>query len=398
MIGDITLLKLSKTDKPVMRMHAIIEKEYHEFWSFWGIEKAYQKIEGQKRLRYHLGHVLITQYLREISNHGNTIRPILLDYKGGMGTQVVWSDDDVEITKEFLRCFLGETVQPESYGNYFKEIISTSESEKLYENISSQTHQLTQPIRDAYDRLVQNDNTGYHLYKYRDMSIADFQYVPQSLYDIYESFERRDIIPPHIFFASLFALHISSVSESNFIDGFWVKEGFPFLACIQRGKDHKICIIEGKRSAYIWLFMDYLRIMYEHKNNDKLNFPDIGFIDSLPSINGAPFMQLNNPSEALFIDSRDSEIKQKLMHTSNTTRQEYSLRIFRDVYNEKPLADWVAEAVQKCKGYRAQIYSIRLRESVIITLFRAFFDGAKEFTYIKAILSFVIGIKDRFKR
>lgn len=230
------------------------------------------------------------------------------------------------------------------------------------------------------------------------MGVADLQYVPRSLCDIYESFEYKEIIAPHIFFASLFALHISSVSESDFINGFWVKEGFPFLGCIQRGDGRKICIIEGKRSAYIWLFLDYLRIMYEHKTKDKLHFPDVGFIDSLPSVNGAPFMQLNNPSESLFIDSPDSEFKQKLMHASNTTRQEYSLRVFRDVYNEKPLADWVVEAVQKCKGYRSRISGIRQQERVINTLFGACFDGIKELEYVKAVLSFANRIKDRFKR
>ncbi len=316
MIGDIVFLTLTKTDESIMRMRTIDIDKYQEIWSFWGMEAAKQEIEGRERLRYHLGHLLITKYLTEISNCNKKVRPVLLDYKGEDGAKVSWSEKDVKTTKDFLSIFLGKTIRPESYRSYFERVINHSDSKELYNNICSQTQQLIEPIQEKYHSLHHSDKTWYYLSKYRDMNIIDFQYIPKNLRDIYESFEYRSIISPHIFFASLFALHISNNSETQFINGFWVKKGFPFLACLQTVENKKICIIEGKRSAYIWLFMSYLRIMYEHKNECKINFPDIGYIDSLPSINGAPFMQLNDPSEALFLDSYESEIKRKLMQTS----------------------------------------------------------------------------------
>jgi len=362
MINDVSILRLKPWDQnrdDIPRMDPINESAYDEFWSFWGLEKAYQIINGRERLRYHLGHVLFAQQLRDLNNRSNDVKPVLLDYKGAGETRAEWSDYDLGITESFLKIFLGDTVIPGRIQDYVDKVRHSS-MKPLYDKIKSQTYNLAEPIRVAYENFKKNEHTLYYLQKYRDLSVGDLQYVPPCLNDFYEKSGVNDFVPSHVFFASVFALYMSDQSQSDFVNGFWVQEGFPLLACIREVEGRKICIIEGKRSAYIWLFIDYLRIMYDHKNNYELDLPDVGYLDSLPSLHGAPFMQRDVPEEALFIDSFSTEMKKKMLHMSKVLRGEYSLRVFGQTYNpEQDPAKWRKAAVGECECIRNKIDELR---------------------------------------
>jgi hypothetical protein len=355
MINDVSILRLKPRDQNrdyIPRMDPIDESDYNEFWSFWGVEKAYQEIDGRKRLRYHLGHVLFGQQLRDLNNRGNDVKRVLLNYKGAGETQGDWKKADLDTTERFLKILIGDTVTPELITDWVDTVRHSRSMKPFYDKIKSQTYELTEPIRVAYENFKKNEHTLYYLEKYRDLSVGDLQYVPPALNDFYKTSGIDDIVPSHVFFASMFALHRSARSDSDFVNGFWVQEGFPLLACIKEVEDRKICIIEGKRSAYIWLFIDYLRIMYDHKNNCKLNLPDVGYLDSLPSLHGAPFMQLDVPSEALFIDSSSEKMKEKMSHMSEVVRMEYSLRVLDMPYAQK---QWIDGAVSACEKQRTLI-------------------------------------------
>ena len=208
MINDVSILRLKPWDQnsgDIPRMDPINESEYKEFWSFWGIEKAYQIINGRKRLRYHLGHVLFAQQLRDLNNRSNYVKPVLLDYRGGGKTLANWSDDDLRITESFLNIFLGDTVVSERI-QYYIDKVKHSSMKPFYDKIKSQTYNLTKPIRVAYENFKKNEHTLYYLQKYRDLSVGDLQYVPPCLNDFYKKSGVKDIVPSHVFFASVFAL------------------------------------------------------------------------------------------------------------------------------------------------------------------------------------------------
>lgn len=115
MINDVSILRLKRWDKDrdrdIPRMDPIKEGEYKEFWSFWGIEKAYPKIDGRCRLRYHLGHVLLAQKLRKIHQEID-VKPVLVDYKGHGEKQANWSDDDLKTTESFLKALIDDSIVP----------------------------------------------------------------------------------------------------------------------------------------------------------------------------------------------------------------------------------------------------------------------------------------------
>ena len=401
MINDVNMLRLERWDKDrdrdIPRMDPIKEGEYKEFWSFWGIEEAYPKIDGRCRLRYHLGHVLLAQKLRKIHQEID-VKPVLVDYKGHGEKQANWSDDDLKTTESFLKALIDDSIVPGRILEYVEKVRRSTSVKKLYGDIKLQTYSLTEPIQVAFEKLRGDERTLYYLQKYRDLSIGDLQYVPPCLDDLYKTSSVFDIVPSHIFFASVFALHTSSRSQSDFVNGFWVREGFPLLACIKEVEGQNICIIEGKRSAYIWLFIDYLRIMYEYKNNRKLNLPDVGYLDSLPSLHGAPFMQRDVPTEALFIDSSSKEMKQKMSHMSEVLRREYSLRVFGQTYNPKQApAEWIKAAVGKCECARNDI-GFRKRYKREETG-RVFVECVKELcTPFRAGINFFSGLWDIYAK
>lgn len=355
-MNDLNILRIEPWTQSVgdiATMNPLEENAFDEYWSFWGIEKAFQDIEGKRRrLRYHLGHVLFVQQLKKLHNQNNRLRIFLLDYRGTGEGRADWSEEDINTAESFLKLFLDASVIPERIFKYM-DLAKKSSVSKFYEDIKSQVYALTEPIQAAYDELVKNEHTKFYLHKYRDLRIGDLRYIPPCLRDVYEKSSVYRIVPPHIFFASVFALYTSYGSQTKFVNGFWVQEGFPFLACIQKFEDKKICIIEGKRSAYVWLFIDYLRIMYEYKNECKLDLPKVGYLDSLPSLQGAPFMQLNEPHEALFLDSLNSEIKRKISRMSEVMRREYSVRLFHHVQPDSP--KWAKEAVAECACLRSKV-------------------------------------------
>lgn len=358
-----TILEMKQWTKDmgeIPYIYPIDETRYDELWSFWGLENVYPKIAGKKRLRYHLGHVLLTQKLQKI-HHEIGVKPILVDYLPIQQHQQLWSQEDKEKTVLFLKRMIDNTIEPEPLMQYIEKVKCATKIKTTYASIRSQISSLVEPVQVAYEELKKNEHTLFYLEKYRDIGVNDLKYIPPCLAYFYENSSIQDIVPPHIFFASVFALHRSSMSDSDFINGLWVQEGFPFLACIKEFESKNICVIEGRRSAYIWLFIDYLRIMYNNKNNCKLDLPDVGYLDSLPSLYGASFMQRDVPEEALFIDSSLREIEKKVSHMSLALRREYSLRLFGSAFDPQyDSSQWERNAVKRCENIRNQINELCL--------------------------------------
>ncbi len=296
MISDVCTIKKMKKEGKIP-LFTSVGYGYDEFWSFWSLENPFQ--QNSKKLRYHLGHSLMARKMRDLLNKSKKIKPIICDFQKGTGDWDDTQESYLKTTKDVVSHLINDQTA-EKFAKVeltcISEYVAAIKNDKIkgtYDQIVDRIPSLMRPIKDAYNELAPNYENFYYLNKYRDMSIPDLLFVPQNLASIYESFsyEEKDV-PPYVFFASLYALHQSKHSDSDFIDSFWVKTGFPLLACIQNIGENKrdICIVEGKRSAYIWLFLDYLRYMYEIKypeNKADIDWPTVVYLDSLPATHGA---------------------------------------------------------------------------------------------------------------
>ena len=336
MISDVCTIKKMEKEGKIPLFESVEYSEKKEFWSFWSIENPCQ--QNSKKLRYHLGHSLMARKMRDLLNKNIKIKPIICDFQKVTGN---W-DDTQESYLKITREVVGRLVNNQTVEKYVKveptcisEYVAAIKNDKIkntYDRIVDRIPSLMRPIKNAYNDLAPNYENFYYLCKYRDMSIPGLLFVPQNLASIYKSFPYREQdVSPYVFFASLYALHQSELSDTDFIDSFWVKTGFPLLACIQNigEKKQDICIIEGKRSAYIWLFLDYLRCMYEityPEDKADIDWPTVVYLDSLPAIHGASYMESGFPAEAIFIDATKKETKKKLTNIPDSIRREYFAR------------------------------------------------------------------------
>lgn len=336
MISDVCIINTIEKEGKIPLFDSVEYDCYDEFWSFWSLENPYQK--NGKSLRYHLGHSLMAKKMRELLHQNKKIKPIICDFQKVTGNWDETQKDYLIKTKDVVSRFVNDLpvediikIEPTCISEYITAIKNDRLKDK-YNRIVTRTPELMEPIKNAYKELTPNYENFYYLYKYRDLSIPGLLFVPQRLANIYKSFPYGEkVISPYIFFASLYALYQSEHSDTDFIDSFWVKTGFPLLACIQNngGKKREICIVEGKRSAYIWLFLDYLRYMYAFmfpEDKDDIDWPTIVYLDSLPAIHGGSYMESGFPAEAIFIDATEKETKEKLTNIPDPIRREYIAR------------------------------------------------------------------------
>ncbi|WP_300461647.1 hypothetical protein [Desulfobacula sp.] len=377
MISDVCIINTIEKEGKIPLFDSVEYDSYDEFWSFWSLENPYQ--ENSKRLRYHLGHSLMAKKMKDLLHNNKKIKPIICDFQKGTGNWDAVQELYLEKTKDVVSRFVNDPtaeniikIEPSCISEYVAEI-KTEKLKDTYNRIVSRTPALMEPIKKAYRELAPNYENFYYLYKYRDLSIPGLLFVPQKLASIYKSFPYGEkVISPYIFFASLYALHQSAHSDTDFIDSFWVKTGFPLLACIQKNgeKKREICIVEGKRSAYIWLFLDYLRYMYAFmfpEDKDDIDWPTIVYLDSLPAIHGASYMESGFPAEAIFIDATKKETKKKLTNIPDPIRREYFARCLetgmnpsREGWEDAFIGHWMQQNAMICPRPPKKSFSKRL--------------------------------------
>ncbi len=336
MISDVCVIK--DIDRGKIPSFEPVEYDgYDEFWSLWSLENPCQR--NNNRLRYHLGHLLMAKKMKSLLNDNKQVKAIICDFQKGTGRWDATQESYLKTTREALSIFLNDQIDikaaipiKSTCMSEYVEAIKKSATKDTYDRIAKRIQSLLDPIKNAYKSLSRNYENLYYLYKYRDISIPGLLFVPKKLDSIYKSFPYKEI-PPYVFFASLYALYQSEErSETDFINSFWVKTGFPLLACVQNldgEKRREICIVEGKRSAYVWLFLDYLRYMYKSiypEDKADIDWPNVVYLDSLSAIHGASYMESSFPSEAIFIDSSKKETKKKLANIPEPVRREYSAR------------------------------------------------------------------------
>ncbi len=366
MISDVCIINTIEKEGKIPLFDSVEYDSYDEFWSFWSLENPCQN-KNSNRLRYHLGHSLMAKKMKDLLYNNKKIKPIICDFQKGTGNWDADQEKYLKKTKEVVSSFVNYStaenmikIKPTCISEYVAEI-KNNKLKDTYDRISSRTPELMEPIKAAYRELSPNYENFYYLYKYRDLSIPGLLFVPQKLASIYKSFPYGEkIISPYIFFASLYAMHQSANSDTDFIDSFWVKTGFPLLACIQKNgeKKREICIVEGKRSAYIWLFLDYLRYMYAFmfpEDKDDIDWPTIVYLDSLPAIHGASYMESGFPAEAIFIDATKKETKKKLTNIPDPIRREYFARCLetgmnpsREGWEDEFLGHWMRQNAMIC--------------------------------------------------
>ncbi len=335
MISDVCVIK--DIDRGKIPSFEPVEYDgYDEFWSLWSLENPCQR--NSNRLRYHLGHLLMAKKMKSLLHVNKEIKAIICDFQKGTGKWDATQESYLQTTRDVLKIFLNDQIDLKATISVelicmseYVEAIKKSDIKDTYDRIAKRIPSLLDPIKKAYENLSTNYENLYYLYKYRDISIPGLLFVPQNLDSIYKTFPYKEI-PPYVFFASLYALYQSKRSETDFINSFWVETGFPLLACVQNldgEKKQEICIVEGKRSAYVWLFLDYLRYMYKiiyPEDKADIDWPNVVYLDSLPAIHGASYMESSFPSEAIFIDSLKKETKKKLANIPKPVRREYSAR------------------------------------------------------------------------
>lgn len=336
MISDVCTIKKIEKEGKIPLFESVEYDNFDEFWSFWSLENPCQK--NSKKLRYHLGHSLMAMKMRDLLHQNKKIKPIICDFQKDTGN---WDDNQesyLKTTINVVSCFMNDQKFAQVEPTCISKHIAAIENDKIkdtYDRIADRIPSLMRPIKKAYNELAPNYENFYYLSKYRDLSIPGLLFVPQNLASLYESFPYGEKeVAPYVFFASLYALHQSEHSDTDFIDSFWVKMGFPLLACIQNIGEEKrdICIVEGKRSAYIWIFLDYLRYMYEityPEDKADIDWPTVVYLDSLPAIHGASYMESGFPAEAIFIDATNKETKKKLANIPDSIRREYFARCLK---------------------------------------------------------------------
>lgn len=327
----------------------------NEYWTFWGIESSPYLPTGTQdgvRLRYHFGQVCMIERMNELAQLGCRVRAIVcdtLDLTEAGETRRSYGKS-LATTRAVLDALLDSS------------IATYSMSELIHEFRSSHVDSYTAGVYDAFRaysilkntlaEYVFSDSTLFDLQDFRELSIPDLMYVSASLATFTDNFRAQYPVPSHILLSAAFACHHSKKSQTPFLERFWAHDGYAFWNAWPRSKPSwarpAITILEGRRSSYIWLFLECLRAISSAGSSDATDsqWPSLCFLRSVPAVNGNSYMTLDRPDGCLFLDAPLDSIRSQLLASPLSVRCEYDRRWGH--LNMDPAGnDWIEAFVRK---------------------------------------------------
>lgn len=332
----------------------------NEYWTFWGIEEsAYVPTEtpGVVRLRYHLGQLCMIDRMAELAQYGCPVRAIVCDMPHLMEASDARDRyrESLEITQRFLHVLLDSSnVDVHNMSTFINGHSPHSDNGAAHEGF-----QAFDTLRSAVNSHNFPAHREFDLAEFRELSIPDLMYVATTLRPFTETLKRYSI-PSHILLSAVFACRRNETAQTPFLERFWARDGYAFWSAWPQSRPSwagpAVTVLEGRRSSYIWLFLECLRAMssVDSPRSTDSQWPSLCFLRSMPSVNGDSYMTLDRPDGCLFVDSPLDLIRRQVYAAPIAVRREYERRWAH--LNTDPRTDaWVESFVSKWEGIQHRL-------------------------------------------
>jgi len=271
------------------------------YLTFWSMVAPY----SNGRLRFHLGQLYVIQLLNKLSSLGCKTSAIICDSESQ--THSKDRAESIAMDKEVLRGFLARNLAATNVV-FLSEMI---EAEKRINNTDFKLcHDRLLNALNEFRVSIPSENLSPEvkkvLRKYREPELKSD--IPECLQPLVRSISRSINMPAHFLLPIIYAfktrpawLEVGGLADTAaFLMSYHSRE-------IALG--NQIILIEARRNAYPWLILQaaYRHAYPEHDHDEA--WPLMGFLNNVPSLKGVGYMNSDEVSSVLYLDSTDKELK-----------------------------------------------------------------------------------------
>lgn len=275
------------------------------FYSFWNMPlDAYPA----DKLKYHLGQVHMLQFLEHLTNQGHPSVSAVCDathllYEGDPENRAQYQES-LSVVESFLT-----SVNP-NHSRRVSHLIQEEQRARptVHTQLVTRLKEASYTLRQCLRSQVITDTHEILLQRHREYGIVPDPALPlRKLADAIRTHVAG--IPDEL----VLPLVLYMKRRPDYSDDDWLMESLAALILRNDRLDETIVMVEGNRSAYVWLAGLAIQMTAERLYPGQvLPHPPLLFLASLPALHGGGPMRLADRAGCVFLASSDEEISEQV--------------------------------------------------------------------------------------